>query len=102
MEPSQRAIKIREAIERGLAATHVEVIDHSAEHAGHPGAAAGGGHFEVVVVSEQFEGQSRLAAQRLVYQALGRFMTTDIHAVSMHTLTPEVWRARTSHEAGKL
>ena len=96
MEPSQRVNRIREAIERGLAATHVEVIDHSAEHSGHPGAAAGGGHFEVLVVSRQFEGLSRLAAQRLVYQALGPLMTSDIHAVSMHTLTPGQWRARAS------
>lgn len=94
MEPSQRISRIREAIESGLAATHVEVIDHSAEHAGHPGAEAGGGHFEVLVVSEQFEGQSRLAAQRLVYQALGPLMSSDIHALSMHTLTPEQWHAR--------
>ena len=96
MEPSQRVIRIREAIEHGLAATHVEVIDHSADHAGHPGAAAGGGHFEILVVSDAFEGQSRLAAQRLVYQALGPLMASDIHAVSMHTLTPKQWRARAS------
>lgn len=101
MDPSQRISRIREAVERGLAATHVEVIDHSAEHAGHPGAAAGGGHFEVLVVSEQFEGLSRLAAQRLVYQALGQLMTSDIHAVSMHTLTPEQWHARASHRASR-
>lgn len=96
METEERTTKIRDAIESGLAATHVEVIDHSAEHAGHPGAVAGGGHFEVVVVSDRFEGISRLAAQRLVYQALGNLMATDIHAVVMHTLTPEQWRTRPS------
>ena len=94
MEPTPRIDRIREAIERGLDATHVEVIDHSAEHAGHPGAATGGGHFEVIVVSEQFDGLSRIAAQRLVYQALGQLMTTDIHALSMHTMTLEQWQAR--------
>lgn len=94
MEPTPRTVRIREAIEGGLAATHVDVIDHSAEHAGHPGAASGGGHFEVIVVSERFDGLSRVAAQRLVYQALGQLMTAEIHALSMHTMTPEQWQER--------
>ncbi len=95
MESSQRAAKIRKAITTGLDPSHVEVIDHSADHAGHPGAASGGGHFEVVVVSDRFEGLSRVAAQRLVYQALGGLMATDIHALSIHAVTPEQWRERT-------
>ena len=45
----------------------------------------------MVVVSARFEGLSRVAAQRLVYQALGELMTTDIHALEMRTLTPEQW-----------
>ena len=96
MEPSQRVIRIREAIERGLDAAHVEVIDRSAEHAGHAGAASGGGHFDVVVVSDRFADLGPVAAQRLVYQALGSLMTTDIHALSMRTLTPEQWRAQSA------
>ncbi len=92
MDSTPRAARIREAIERGLDATHVEVIDHSADHAGHAGAEAGGGHFEVVVVSGEFEGASRLASQRLVYSVLGDLMATEIHALTMHTFTPEKWR----------
>ena len=94
MDPNPRIERINDAIKRGLGADHVEVIDHSADHVGHAGAAAGGGHFELLVVCDQFEGLSRVSAQRLVYTALGNLMTTDIHAVSMHTLTPEQWRAR--------
>ncbi len=97
MQPTRRAGEIREAIERELDATHVEVIDHSARHAGHSGAASGGGHFEVVVVSDRFLGLSRLAMQRLVYEALGDLMQTEIHALTMHTLTPDQWRSRTDH-----
>jgi BolA protein len=94
VQPTRTTDEIREAIERGLDATHVEVIDHSASHAGHPGA-ANGGHFEVVVVSDRFRGLSRLAVQRLVYEALGKLMQTEIHALSMHTFTPDQWRSRT-------
>jgi acid stress-induced BolA-like protein IbaG/YrbA len=50
------------------------------------------------VVSSRFEGRSRVAAQRLVYEALGELMTTDIHAVEMRTLTPEQWANITSDQ----
>jgi BolA protein len=67
------------------------VVDQSPLHAGHVGAESGGGHFQVLVVSERFRGLSRVAAQRLVYDALGDLMVEDIHALSMRTLTPEEW-----------
>jgi BolA protein len=72
-----------------LGASHVEVADDSARHAGHAG--GGGGHFQVLVVSERFEGLSRVAAQRLVYGALGELMRSEIHALQMRTLTPAEW-----------
>jgi BolA protein len=88
---SDRAQLIEERLRSGLDATHVEVADDSTAHADHLGAQGGGGHFRVLVVSERFEDQSRIAAQRLVYQALGDLMRTDIHALEMRTLTPAEW-----------
>jgi BolA protein len=87
----ERPRLIEEALRRELEASHVEVVDESAAHAGHLGAQGGGGHFQVLVVSPRFEGISRVAAQRLVYGALGGLMATDIHAVEMRTLTPGQW-----------
>lgn len=92
-QPEDRPEIITTALATALAADHVEVIDDSALHAGHLGAQGGGGHYRLVVVSPRFEGLSRVAAQRLVYQALGDLMTTDIHALEMRTLTPEQWKA---------
>ena len=93
MEHATTALAIRAALERELGASRVEVIDHSARHAEHAGA-AGGGNFEIVVVAERFAGLSRVAAQRLVFEALGELMRGSIHALSMTTLTPEQWSAR--------
>ena len=94
MQPNHdRATIIRIKLEETLQAVHVHVEDDSAQHAGHLGAQGGGGHYRVLVVSPHFEGLSRVAAQRLVYQALGELMTTDIHALEMRTLTPEQWVA---------
>lgn len=84
---------IADRLRRELEATYVEVSDESARHAGHAGA-AGGGHFRVLVVSPRFEGLSRLAAQRLVYAALGELMTSAVHALQMQTLTPAEWARR--------
>ena len=82
---------IRTCLERDLEAVHVQIEDDSALHAGHLGAQGGGGHFRVLVVSPRFEAISRVAAQRLVYQALGELMATEIHALEMRTLTPDQW-----------
>lgn len=91
--PEDRPEIIKNALVTALAADHVEVIDDSALHAGHLGAQGGGGHYRLLVVSPRFDDLSRVAAQRLVYQALGEFMTTDIHALEMRTLTPVQWAA---------
>lgn len=91
MEISARAQAIEDALRDKLEAQHVAVIDQSPLHEGHVGAGGGGGHFQVLVVSDRFRGLSRIAAQRIVYEALGEMMINDIHALSMRTLTPEEW-----------
>ena len=86
---SERAERIAELLREALAASHVEVTDESHLHAGHAGAReSGGGHFRAVIVSERFADLSRVARQRLVFEALGELMTTEIHAFAMTTLLP--------------
>ena len=77
-----------------FAPPHLEIIDESARHAGHAGAAGGGGHFRIVLVSAAFRGLDLLARQRLVYQTLGDAMRSRIHALALRTLTPEEWAAK--------
>jgi BolA protein len=74
-----------------LAARHVDVVDESHRHAGHAGAASGGGHFRATIVSDRFEGLSRVARQRLVYGVLAAEMESEIHALALRTLTPAEW-----------
>lgn len=71
-----------------LDAREVTVEDESALHAGHAGAASGGGHFRVTVVSSRFEGKSLVARHRMVYAALASEMQHAIHALALTTLTP--------------
>jgi len=63
--------------------------DESAQHKGHAGAASGGGHFSLTLVSPKFRDLSTLARHRLVYEAMGELMQREIHALSITALTPE-------------
>ena len=72
-----------------LAASHIELVDDSALHAGHEGAKSGGGHYRLLVVSAAFTGKSTVHRHRLVYEALGEMMRHQIHALSIKSLTPE-------------
>jgi acid stress-induced BolA-like protein IbaG/YrbA len=71
---------VRAGIEAGLACEHLEVMGD-------------GQHFQALVVSAAFDGQSRVQRHQLVYAALGRRMREEIHALSMRTLTPQEWKS---------
>ena len=85
---------IREKLSAAFAPRELIVEDDSAKHAGHSGARPGGEtHFSVRVVSESFEGLSRVERQRRVYAALAAELKQQVHALSVITLTPaEVWQ----------
>jgi len=75
----------------------VDLRDDSARHVGHAGAASGGGHYELRLVSAQFAGLSKVARHRLVYHLLSDLMQREIHALAMNLLAPdEVERAPVS------
>ena len=72
-----------------LAPIVLEITDDSAQHAGHAGAAAGGGHFSVTIVSEHFLGLSRLARQRAVLDRVGDLIPHPVHALAIRALAPD-------------
>ena len=80
--------RIESTLRQALSATEVRVIDESALHAGHAGAAAGGGHYRVTVVSPLFTGKNPVQRHRLVYAALADDMQQTIHALALTTLAP--------------
>jgi len=81
-----------ERLERRLRAAldpiELEIVDDSHLHAGHAGAADGRGHFSVNVVCERFAGLPVVRRHRLVYEAVGDLMATDIHALSIRAVAP--------------
>jgi len=83
-----RVERIRQALQDALAPSLLEVGDDSHLHAGHAGAASGGGHFSVKIVSERFQGQRLVMRHRLVYDAVQAMMHTDIHALAITAIAP--------------
>ena len=72
-----------------LAPARLELLDESARHAGHAGAAPGGNtHWKLTIVSAAFEGKPTVARHRMVYQALGELMQHPIHALSINAHAP--------------
>jgi BolA family transcriptional regulator, general stress-responsive regulator len=71
-----------------LAPESLEVLDESVDHAGHEGARGGGGHYRVVIVSQQFAGKPIQARHRMVYDALGPMMKKEIHALAIRAYAP--------------
>jgi BolA protein len=67
----------------------VELLDESGRHVGHAGAAAGGSHFRLVIVSPRFAGLDKLGRHRMVYAALGPLMQREIHALAIQALAPD-------------
>jgi len=84
------ADRIRDKLTRAFAPERLEVTDDSARHAGHAGAGDGGGetHFDVVVVSADFDGLGRLQRQRAVNAALAEELAGPVHALSIRAQTP--------------
>jgi BolA protein len=80
---------IRRRLDAALQPTDLEIIDESHKHVGHAGAKDGRGHFKVTIVSKKFAGLRSLQRHRLVYDAVGDLMDTDIHALSISAQAPE-------------
>jgi len=85
---NERLERIRTLLTAALAPTQIEVRDDSHLHAGHAGAASGGGHYHVKIVSERFEGLRLVMRHRLVYDAVQGMMHTDIHALAITAHAP--------------
>jgi BolA protein len=85
---TERLERLRALLQAALAPQQLKVVDESHLHAGHAGAASGGGHYRVKIVSERFEGQRLVMRHRLVYDAVQGMMHTDIHALAITAFAP--------------
>ncbi len=88
-----RPQRISALLSASLDPVECRVDDESHLHAGHAGAASGGGHYRLRLVSSRFDGLGKLARHRLVYDCLREMMQKEIHALAMTLLTPDEARS---------
>ena len=76
---------IQEQLIERLQPSFLQVIDESADHAGHSGVNAEGfgSHFRVRIASPAFAGKTRVARHRLVYDAMQNFIDQGLHALAI-------------------
>lgn len=83
-------MKIRARLTDALQPVDLEIVDESHLHKGHPGARDGRGHFRIRIISDKFAGLKLIQRHRLIYDAVGDLMETDIHALSITADPPEL------------
>jgi BolA protein len=87
MDNSARIELIKERLNNAFDVKEIDVTDESHKHAGHAGAKSGKGHFNLYIVADDFDGKNLLERHRMVYEALGEIMQTEIHALSIKAHT---------------
>jgi BolA protein len=86
-------MRVQEIITRKLTEAfspeNIQVVDESQQHVGHAGHRAGGeSHFRVYIVSQAFEGKSRLERHRMINQILTGEFAAGVHALAIHASAP--------------
>ncbi len=82
---------IERKITESLTPAHLEVINESHMHSVPPDSES---HFKLVIVTERFAGETRIRRHQAVNRILADELASDIHALSLQTLTPDEWLAK--------
>lgn len=87
-------MKIQQQITDKLSAefqpSHLDVVNESYMHSVPPGSES---HFKVVLVSAAFEGLRQVKRHQAVYAALAEQLAGEVHALALHTYSPDEWAA---------
>jgi len=82
---------INEKLDQRFDLKHLDVVNESGNHNVPPGSET---HFKVVMVSTDFEGARLIARHRAVNEALADELAGGVHALALHTYTPQEWQDR--------
>ena len=82
---------IETLIREELSPLHMEVINESGMHNVPEGSES---HFKVFVVSDHFEGNGLVQRHRMINRLLSDQFDQGLHALALHTMTPEEWFAK--------
>ena len=80
--------RIEQKLQSAFTPAVLQVVNESHMHSVPPGSET---HFKVVVVSERFAGKRPVARHQSIYQTLAEEVQGPVHALAIHTYTPEEW-----------
>jgi BolA family transcriptional regulator, general stress-responsive regulator len=82
--------EIKSRLTKNIAIDHLNIMDDTGRHLRHQHY-DGGGHFQITIVSIDFEGISLLDRHKIVYQALDGMVKNEIHALGLKTIATSEW-----------
>ena len=82
---------IEQKLTESFSPDYLDVANESHQHSVPPDSET---HFRVVLVSQQFEGSRKVARHQKVYAALAEQLQGPVHALALHTYTPQEWQQR--------
>ena len=80
-------------LKQAFAPSYLEVLNESASHSVPQGSES---HFKVVIVTDEFAGESLVKRHQAVYKALSEQLSHSVHALALHTYTTDEWSERNS------
>ena len=83
--------KIEDLIKTEMNIIKLSIADFSSNHKNHSGN-SGGGHYQAVIISNDFKDLSLLERHKKIYSILGNLMQNEIHAFSMKTYTGDEFK----------
>lgn len=83
--------QIEETLSQQFQPEQLEVVNESHMHSVPPNSET---HFKVVIVTSEFEGKRQVGRHQAIYGALAEQLAGPVHALALHTYTPEEWGQR--------
>lgn len=83
--------QLEDSLRAVLAPSYIEVVNESHQHSVPADSET---HFRVVIVSTQFDGKRQVARHQQVYAAVAESLAGPVHALALHTYTPQEWQQR--------
>jgi len=80
--------RIEQSLNQGLEPTHLEVVNESHMHSVPANSET---HFKVTLVSPNFDGLNQVKRHQKVYGLLQELMQNPVHALALHTYSPDEW-----------
>lgn len=84
------AALIERKVRNGLTVAHLSLENESHMHSG----PATESHFRLVVVSPDFDGLPLVRRHQRIYALVAAELAGPVHALALHTLTPQEWAER--------